>query len=83
MPPGISVPTSSVDLDMESYGQFTEAEIPEEVRKRRASLACIACPSRINIGQNYPMGMSIPPTLELYCANCRTISVYMHFRWNE
>lgn len=52
------------------------AEETREERIRRASLKCInqQCGSMVQIGPNYPDGVPLPKTLELYCARCEVIS---------
>ena len=52
-------------------------ESTEQQRLRAKSLACLNCAAPINIGRNYPEGMVLPRTLELWCPACRVISAFI------
>lgn len=52
-------------------------EPTEQQRLRSRSMACMACGGPINIGRNYPEGLPLPRTLELWCPACRIINAFI------
>lgn len=59
-----------------------QREYTEQERLRRETFGCLACNNRMHVGSQYPVGMKIPRTLELWCDHCGVISVH-YPRWNE
>lgn len=51
---------------------------------RATRFACLACGAPVVVGPNYPSGMPIPRTLELYCSACETINIlYQPAAWSK
>lgn len=54
------------------------AEPTKEEKARQSSLTCMACHSRIPVGPNYPLGVPLPRTLELWCTKCKVINLFQN-----
>ena len=61
-----------------------QCELTEEEQMRRAAFECLSCGSGLRVGAQYPAGVPIPRTLELWCPRCKTTSVlYQPAFWGK
>lgn len=53
------------------------AERTEEQKLRDSQAPCFGCNTLLIVGPNYPPGVPIPNTVELWCGRCGIISHYV------
>lgn len=60
-----------------------EMEETKEQKARRSLLMCICCSHKVPIGPNYPIGVPLPRTLELWCSYCKAINLFNNPMFSE
>lgn len=61
-----------------------QREQSEQERMRCAVFQCLNCSNGLVVGTQYPFGMIVPRTLELWCGQCHAISIiYQTSFWGK